>query len=258
MKNSEWFGVPTLALSFSLAFAFALTGCFGQQASTTGSSQVGSSARDYLTSSNYTKLVVEIQSVAGYEPTTAAKNGLVSFLNSRLNKPAGIEVVSSTFAAPGKTTYSIDDVRAIEASRRTRFVNGSTIVAYFLFLDGNSSSDSGNSKVLGQAHGPSSMVMYEKTIQSLSGGLGQPSRAVLEETILEHEFGHILGLVNTGTPPVANHHDSAHGAHCSNTNCLMHWQVETGDVLTNIINGGGTVLQLDANCIDDLRANGGK
>jgi hypothetical protein len=244
-------------VGLSAALVFGIASCTGQQNSISSQS-VGSSARDYLTATTYTKLVVEIQSVSGFVPTAAAKNGLVSFLTNRLNKPAGVEVVESTIASPGKATFTIEDVRAIEAAHRTRSASGNAIVAYFLFLDGASASDSSSSKILGQAHGSSSMVMYESTIRSLSGGFGQPSRAVLEETILEHEFGHILGLVNTGTAPVANHHDSAHGAHCTNTNCLMHWQVETGDVISNILGAGGSVLQLDNDCLTDLRANGGK
>jgi hypothetical protein len=241
-----------------IVIAMSFVSCIANQGSNSGASAVGSSARDYLTSSNYTKLVVEIQSVSGFAPTSAAKTGLINFLTARLNKPSGVEVVESTIAAPGRSSYSIEDVRAVEAANRTRFANGATIVAYFLFLDGASASDSGSSKILGQAHGGSSMVMYEATIRTLSGGFGQPSRAVLEETILEHEFGHILGLVNTGTAPVANHQDTAHGAHCSANSCLMHWQVETGDAITNILSAGGNVLQLDQNCLDDLRANGGK
>jgi hypothetical protein len=55
---------------------------------------------------------------------------------------------------------------------------------------------------------------------------------------------------------VVNHQDTAHGRHCDNTNCLMHYTVETGNVVQKIL--GGNLPQLDQKCIDDLRAHGGR
>ena len=120
-----------------------------------------------------------------------------------------------------------------------------------------SSSDTGSLKILGQAYGSSSMVLYEKTIQSLSTTpVTQPSRTVLETTVIEHEMGHILGLVNIGSSPQSVHQDTAHGAHCTTTSCLMYYLSDTGDIVSNLL--GGTVPSLDAACLQDLQANGGK
>ena len=43
------------------------------------------------------------------------------------------------------------------------------------------------------------MVIFGKTIHDNSGALGQTSRTKLESTVLDHEFGHILGLVDIGS-----------------------------------------------------------
>lgn len=217
----------------------------------------GDSARDYLATDSYTSLVVEIQAVSGYRPSATAQTNLVNFLATYLNKPGGVTIhLDADIAPPGKTTYSIADVQSIEASQRTLQSAGTQAVAYFLFLDGNSTSDSSSGQILGQAYAPSSLVIYEKTIQNLSGAIGQPSRAVLESTVMQHEFGHILGLVNIGTPMQSAHQDTAHGAHCTNTACLMYWQVDTSNFVANLL--GGTVPTLDSGCTADLHANGGK
>ena len=217
----------------------------------------GNSARDYLTSSPYTSLVIEMQSVPGFAPTATAKSNLIAFLQARLNKPVGITIVDESLVSPGQSSYSLDDVRRIEGSSRKLASTGTQMTAYFLFLDGSSTSDSSNGQILGTAYAPTSMVIYEKTIQALSGTpVTQPSTAVLESTVLEHEFGHLLGLVNTGTTPQVQHQDNPHGAHCSNNACLMYWNVDTSGIIGNLL--GGTIPSLDADCLHDLQANGGK
>ncbi len=223
-----------------------------------GGGSPGETARDFLSADTYTKLVIEIQAMDGFTPVQATLDNLKALMEARLNKPGGVTVISDpVIAAQGKGSYSLDDVKSIEAAERKSYRSADQIVAYFLFVDGASTSDSGSLKTLGQAYGSSSMVLYEGTIRSLSGTpITQPTRAVLESTVIEHEMGHILGLVNTGTAPQTAHQDTAHGAHCTNTNCLMYYLADTGDVVANLL--GGVVPSLDAACLQDLQANGGK
>jgi hypothetical protein len=94
------------------------------------------------------------------------------------------------------------------------------------------------------------------TIANNSGGFSQPSRETVETTVLQHEFGHILGLVGNGTPTVQDHQDEANGAHCDVDTCLMYFAVRTSDFVNNLM--GGNVPELDSQCIQDLQANGGK
>jgi hypothetical protein len=216
----------------------------------------GDAARDFLTSATYTQLKIEIQFVSGYAPTAGAQTQLVSWLQNYLNKPGGITItVDSAINPLNSSPYSLTEILNIENTHRIHHSFGSEAVAYFLFVNGNSDEDSGSNKILGYAYGPTSMVIFQNTIQSLSGGFGQPTRQVLETTVMEHEFGHILGLVNTGTPLQSAHQDSAHGAHCSNNSCLMFWQSDTSGILGNLL--GGVVPTLDTDCENDLHANGG-
>jgi hypothetical protein len=217
---------------------------------------VGESARDLLSAENFTKVIIEVQYAQGFEPTATAVNNLKSFVEQRLNKPGGIILKQSAIAAPGKTSYSAADIAALEDKNRKEFTRPDTMAVYFFFADSKYSEDTDNSKILGIAYRNTSMALFERTIQDLSGGLTQPEQSRLESVVLQHELGHILGLVNAGTAMVTNHQDAPHGRHCTNTNCLMHYTVETGNVVQNLLDGN--LPQLDPNCLSDLRANGGK
>ena len=217
---------------------------------------VGYSAHDLLSADKFKSVIVEMQYVQGFEPTQAAVNNLKTFMEQRLNKPGGINFKMKQIPAISQTSYSVEDIAEIEKQYREEFTTPDQLAIYFFFADSHYSGNTGSGQVLGQAYWNTSMVIYEKTVQDLSGNLGQPSQATLETVILNHELGHILGLVNVGTEMVTNHQDAPHGAHCDNSNCLMYWGVETSDVVQNLI--GGNVPQLDQNCINDLRNNGGK
>jgi len=212
--------------------------------------------KDFLSQEKYNKLQIEVQFVYGYKPTPTAIENLKSFLQQRLNKPAGIEVIYTTIEPSNKTIYTVDDLREIEKNNRTLKNNGSTISAYILFLDGDYAQNSENVKTFGLAYGASSMAIFEKTIREFSGGLGQPAISTVESAVSQHEFCHIMGLVNNGTGLTNSHQDEIHGKHCSNSGCLMYYATETSDIIANLL--GNPIPSLDQNCINDLKANGGK
>ena len=213
---------------------------------------VGFSANQLLSAGTYKSLKIEVQYMTGYAPDAAALNHLQNVLSNYLNKPSGITIATKEISASSSTTLSIDQVRKIEEDNRTVFTTGDQIGVYFLYTNGSFTDD----KVLGAAFRNTSMVLFGKKIHDNSGGLGQASRTKLEATVLEHEFGHILGLVDIGSPMQTNHKDASHGNHCNNTNCLMYYASETTDILGFLITGN--IPSLDANCAADLHANGGK
>lgn len=213
---------------------------------------VGASARDLLSNELYTSLMIEIQYMQGFKPDSAAIGHLASFLANRLNKPDGIQVVQQQIPASANDVLSAQDVSNIEKQNRTVYTSGKQLGVYLLFTNTNYT----NANVLGIAYRNTSMCLFGKTIHNNSGGVGQPGRTKLEATVLEHEVGHILGLVNTGSSMQSPHQDTAHGAHCNNESCLMYYAAETTDMLGFLVTGN--IPSLDANCINDLKANGGK
>ncbi|HVD96737.1 MAG TPA: hypothetical protein VNB90_00950 [Cytophagaceae bacterium] len=210
----------------------------------------------FLSSSQYEKLIIEIQQVSGYELTDQTINNLVSFLEQRLNKPGGIQVVKTTVGSGGKSVWSLSDLADHEKANRTQITSGNTITAYFYVVDGEYTESTSTSKILGIAYSSSAMAIFGKSIQIYANQPGQPSPTAIETTVIEHEFGHILGLVNNGTSMQVNHQDTDNGKHCNNTSCLMYYNINSSESMTSILNGG--IPSLDNNCINDLQANGGK
>lgn len=224
----------------------------------------GAAAHDLLSSDKFQSVIIEIQAMQGFEPTTRAQAALKDFITARVNKPGGVTLVVDPSIPPqNKSAYSLNEVGMLEAANRQNYTTGTQLVTYFLFLDGASTEDDAQSgrKVLAYAYQNTSMAVFEKTIKSISGTLpGQASLATVETTVVEHEFGHLLGLVNLnpGTPIQSPHQDTPHGNHCNVANCLMYYSVNTSDVVSNILSFGGNPPVLDAQCLADLRANGGK
>ncbi|HTL80077.1 MAG TPA: peptidase [Bacteroidia bacterium] len=210
-------------------------------------------AKDFLSSKDYNALEVEIAYVDGHRPTDAAVNHLLDMMKARLNKPDGINVTYKTIGSPRMSSFTIGDLDKVERDQRDIFTKHDHLTAFVLFLDAPYAA---NSSALGVAYGTTSIAVFESEIERYSGGISQPSRDILEATVIEHEFGHLFGLVDNGTPMTTPHMDPSNNNHCNNSKCLMYYAVETSDVVANLI--GSDVPQFDANCIADLRANGGK
>lgn len=213
---------------------------------------VGASANELLSSNKYKSLVIEVQYMTGFAPDASALNHLQNFLATYLNKPNGITIVTKEIAASSNTPLSVTDVVNIEKQHRSQFSTGDQIAVYILYTNGTYT----NNNVLGVAYRNTSAAIFGKKIQDNSGGLGQASRTKLEATVLEHELAHLLGLVDIGSPMQTPHKDAANGNHCNNNNCLMYYASETTDILGFLVTGN--IPSLDANCVNDLRANGGK
>lgn len=213
---------------------------------------VGASAKEFLSAGIYSSINVQLQYMPGFAPDANALNNLTGFLNSLLNKPGGITFNQSPIAASGKSVFTIEEIGALEKANRTEFTNGNVLSVYVVYVD----APFNNSTILGAAYRNTSLVIFGPTVRNNSGGVNQTTRTKLESTVLNHEFGHLLGLTNLGTPMVTAHEDGVHMSHCNNSSCLMYFSTQTsmmGGVLLS-----GPVPVLDANCKADLTANGGR
>ncbi|WP_452228686.1 membrane metalloprotease [Lacinutrix sp. MEBiC02404] len=217
----------------------------------------GSSSNDLLSDATYTSMKIELVYVDGFEPSQTAINNFVAFLEARTFKPNGILVEKRAIASPGNSPYTNAEIRAVEDANRTAYNTADQIAVWAFFADGESDSNTNNGVVLGTAYRNTSFVIYEETLHGFSDSAFEPSRSLLETTVIMHEFGHILGLTNLGADLQSNHEDAEHPKHCDVETCLMYWSAETGDGIANLVSGG-SAPQLDAQCIADLQANGGK
>lgn len=213
---------------------------------------VGKSAHDLLSGSEFTSLKIEIQYTPGYKPDDGVVNQVENFLKARLNKPSGISITERQIPSLGKNQAARNDVVSIEDQYRTQYANSKEIALYVLIADANYTDNS----VLGFAYRNTSICLFGKTIYDNSGAIGQANRTQLFATVLEHEFGHLLGLVDIGSPMQVSHADNSHPNHCNNKSCLMYYAAETTDILGFLM--AGNTPTLDNNCLNDLKANGGK
>jgi len=244
--------------TYFLILLIAFIGCKKddeQKAVNSPGGSVGSLSKALLSDAQYTSMRLDLHFEQNNAPTQEAVDSLEAFLSKRLSKPNGISVNLIEIPDQSQSSYSLDELKTIESSYRNTQSSKSEITVYLFYANGDYSANSNNSQTLGIAYGSSSMVVFGKTIQENTGGLTQPSTALVEQSVMKHEVGHILGLVNLGAPMQTNHQDVEHGKHCINEKCLMYWATETGNFISNLT--GSSPPQLDANCIADLRANGG-
>lgn len=233
-------------LFFLFVFVGAIS-CSKEDAQVLDYKTLGSSANDLLSSSKYQTLELEINYMKAYPLSDAVINHLTNYLQTYLNKPGGINVYRQVMN-DDKSPLGINDVVALEKKVRTKFTRPGVIAVHIMVVDAEFTEFT----VLGNAYWNTSMAVYGRTIDRYSGGNAQVSTDQLFITLIEHEFGHLLGLVDQGSPMVTPHKAVNNGAHCNNQNCLMFYQIETTSA------GAPQIPVLDANCVADLRNNGGK
>ncbi|CAG5084763.1 zinc-dependent metalloprotease [Parvicella tangerina] len=210
----------------------------------------------FLASDKYNSLKLELVAVEGFEPHPEAIDNLVSFLENRLNKPEGIEFVQKTISSPENNSFTPEDLRDLEKDIRSEYAHKDDLTAFIFYADRGYHTDSQNAKTLGVAYSSTSMCIFKNTVDENSGGLTQVSEVELESAVLIHEFSHILGLVNNGTPMHQDHEDPSNPGHCDNENCLMYYSSSTSELLPILQNNSFPTL--DNQCLTDLRQSGGK
>ncbi|HEY1112004.1 MAG TPA: hypothetical protein VGE66_00525 [Chitinophagaceae bacterium] len=214
--------------------------------------KVGTSAADLLRDDRYTSLKIEVQYMPGFKPDRAALFNLQLFLFDLLHKPGGIYITTKEIAAAANESLTLDQVVAIERANRTAFVQNDQLTLYILYTNGYFA----DPKMLGWAYRNTSAVLFGKKIHEHASREDTPDRTILESNILKHEIGHLLGLVNVGSPLQSDHKDHKNGKHCSNPNCLMYYVVDSRKPFRLLLKS--EQAELDAGCLEDLRANGGR
>lgn len=200
----------------------------------------GALARDYLSNAKHSRLLVEIDHVAGSAPNTHATGLLQQRIAENTAKDGNVEtrLEASVSGRGGGYKYSIDEIRALEDRHRGHFSGGDTAVLYVLYLDGGFARDPGETKTLAIAYRGSSIAVFKGNIRDSSVPddtvlpTTKPREREVEQSVLVHEFGHIAGLVSNGIPMVTPREDSEHPGHTTHEGSVMYWAVETNAILT--------------------------
>ncbi len=210
---------------------------------------LGSAAHDLLSADRYQSLIIQVNYMPGYQPDNTVITAFKSFLTSIINKPGGIIFSMQPITASNKIRLTLQDIVKIEKDNRTAYTAGNTVAVYILISDGFYD----DNNIFATLYWNTSYCLFGKAISESSGSAGQISYPGLMTLLMEHEFGHLLGLVDQGSPMLVNHRDLPNGAHCNNNNCLMNYGIEISSPSPT-----SSLPALDSNCQNDLKANGGK
>lgn len=206
---------------------------------------VGAMAKSYLQASPARSLLVEVDWMSGRKPSASSLAHLESILRRELAKPDGVKVAFGGEISTARTSWTVDDMAAAERRFRAQRSSGSRVTMWVAFVGGSFSE---NDSALGAAFAASAAVVFRDRISdATSAVLLAPE---IERSVLVHEAGHLLGLVNIGYRSPRNHEDPAHPHHSVNPDSVMYWAVE--DLSIRNILGGGPPDDFDADDRADL------
>ncbi|MCP4975470.1 MAG: hypothetical protein GY931_04865 [Maribacter sp.] len=232
----------------------------------------GDSANEILSNDTFDKLKIEIAYVEGFRPTSTSMTDFVTFLKQHSFKQ-DIELVYKELPSPNEEKLTLEEIFNLEKENRSIYNDGSTLAIYIYFADVSSEDDKEEEDLvtLGAVYLNTSMVIYEDTIRTLASKSSLVSVSEVETATLNHEFGHLLGLVNLGSTPVNDHEglttdddgNEIGDNHCTVEGCLMQAELQFGAGMKKILEsraskGIADAPDLGPECILDLQANGGR
>ncbi|RRQ49257.1 hypothetical protein DZC72_01130 [Maribacter algicola] len=249
----------------------------------------GDSANDILSNDTYDKLQIEIAYVSGFRPTATAISEFTKFLRLHTFKE-DIEFIYSELDSPNEESLTLQEIADLETENRSIYSNGTTLAVYIYFSDAPAEGDEEDEGLvtLGAVFRNTSMIIHEATIRRLAAQSILVSNADVEAATLNHEFGHLFGLVNLGTTALSDHEDTAAENHCNVDGCLMRAELQftlsgksfdtkksgysanlnpacvlSGTSVMSLLRPSKTgrsveIPGLDAACIDDIQGNGAR
>ncbi|TVZ16898.1 hypothetical protein JM81_3170 [Maribacter sp. MAR_2009_72] len=197
----------------------------------------GDSANDILSNSTYDKLLIEIGYVEGFRPTATAMTQFTDYLREYTFKE-DIEIIYNELPSPVEDELTLQEIVELETKNRTAFNTGSTLAIYIYFADSPAEGDDleGGLVTLGAVYRNTSMIIHEITVRKLAARSSSINNEDVETATLNHEFGHLFGLVNLGTDMVNDHESESENEdgelvgdkHCNQDGCLMRAELQFG------------------------------
>ena len=213
-------------------------------------------------------LKMEVAYEQGAEPYAMSSSGDNVWKFTELNieslfvqRPVALDVMvpsglNEMTALPdqNKTGFTVDNILELADQYRISAGNETDGSIFILFLDGYYKKDDAlQMNVMGiQITGTTVVAVFKPLITALRGAL--VVREYAEQSVVIHEIGHAIGLVNNGLPLASSHHDSQHEAHCTNTDCVMYWENEGSNISSFVQNyfGNNKKLIFGEECVADV------
>ncbi|EQC47730.1 putative lipoprotein [Bacteriovorax sp. Seq25_V] len=156
-----------------------------------------------------------------------------------------------------KDSWTADEISSFIAANRVHSPSETEGVIYVLFVNGHfNNGESINRNVIGvNVTGTTDIAIFKDVVKNMGPVQDGMVAKFSEQSTLVHEFGHAMGLVNNGVNQVSEHHDSEHGAHCSNPSCVMYWMNEGTSKMVDYVNEyikTGDEVMFKASCLEDI------
>jgi hypothetical protein len=193
-------------------------------------------------------------------PPASAMSLLKSRLDSVASKPGGIELRTDDSLPRHGGTWTLKDLQAYSRAHLDAETKGDTVVLHLLFLDGEFEQGNVLGVTVSQTRGgkvvsTGPVAVFSEQFTASCGPVCLSGTEAAFKTVLVHEFGHAMGLVDAGAPMKTPHEDTAHKGHSTNQDSVMWWEAETNGIL-NVATTPPN--DYDANDRADLCGIGGK
>lgn len=217
-----------------------------------------------------TEVVLEVDYAAGAEPYTGSVASVQNVWRltgvnlerlfgdrKTVTTPSSLDDMERLDDVSG-SSFTREQILDIASRHRQTAPTATAASFYVVFVDGRFDDGSGvRDDVLGVSLGGTTVIaMFKPVIRTSEGPVLATSRFV-EQSVLVHEMGHALGLVNNGIPLTSGHHDADNGAHCTNQRCVMYFANEGAadliDFVADYLETGDPILFGDE-CLADVDA----
>ena len=200
---------------------------------------MGQHGYDILNPVNHERLWIEVDWMMGVEPeyTKQDTHEPLEVLEDTLytyskRTDVTVEKTHNTLALPHKkSVHSLKEIKELENLHRAIEITEEVFSIYIIYLNGSYSKNDPKYPTLGLTFSSSSIAIFKEQIDTveppIKAGKKNEKNRDLERAVLLHELGHLLGLVGSYGEPVVPHEDIAHAGNCANTDCVMHYSVNS-------------------------------